>query len=612
MNQKARSVAGGKKSLESFAALLGLDRSGLPCRVSRVAWIEDHLEVQLAVDPADTLTLVIEAGKGEEQTRAFLSTGHLDIWYLGEQMTDELEALLGAAIQNWPDLTIQKLQSDLFEDPDLKEITRPVEDRGNRGPAPSRAAPGQPDQEHREAPQHFEAGIWDSAGSYADFLGSETIELMPFESIEASNPFVRISHSDLECTSFSPQERPSNLNLVEYPWITEAEGPELKAQETAFCTDLTEHSVIMGCNQKVCELMDHVLAQDLDKPIIFTNTCLPATTAEDVISVLKRYQAKAPLKITSHNRALTDFEDDMLEPLLVDRRQAAEKSSTSGDPRSVNLVGFSRDDSLEELKELLARLGVRLNTAILPQVSEEDMDRFPRAALNVFWKISRSWQSFERHLTADSRIPSISPLGPFGIRGTREWLEAIVSALGLEAEVQPAVDERLEPLRGEWERLSRAAGECRVGLVVRPRDVDFLEDPMYTCGVPVVPMLEELGFQIEILIQADAESSSGLLQRVAALLEEPQRSRLATFDSLAEMRAALADSQAQAFFSNFVFDWRLTEAGKNRFSLKHFEKGIQGALHTLRQITAICRTPFFKQYARIYRRTGLGLRPRRS
>ena len=604
-------ITGGKQSLESFSGLLGLDRTGLPWRVTRVSWIEDHFEVQLSGDAADSLILVIEAGKGEEQTRCFLSTGLLDVWYLGEQMTDELEALLGRAVDSWQDLAIDKLRAGLLEDPELEEIREPVERRGDGGPAPSLTAPGRPEQEPGEAPRHFEAGIWDSEGSYADFLACETIELMPFESIEASNPFVRVSHSDLECTSFSPQERPSNLDLVEYPWITEAEGPALKEQESAFCTDLTEHSVIMGCNQKVCDLMDHVLELDLGKPIIFTNTCLPATTAEDVISVLRRYQAKAPMNITSHNRALTDFEDDMLEPLLVDRRLAAEKTAPAADPHSVNLVGFPRDESLDELKELLSNLGIRVNTAILPQVSEEDMDCFPRAALNVFWRISRSWQQFEQLLTKNGRIPSISPRGPFGIRGTRDWLETIASALDLDVEVQPVVEKHLDPLRDEWERLAAAASGLRLGLVARPRDVDFLEDPMYTCGVPVLAMLEELGFQLEILIQADADRREGLLQRVSALLEDPAKCRLATFESLEEMRLALADSRAQAFISNFVFDWRLTEAGKNRFSLKHFEKGIRGALETLRRITAICRLPFFKKYARAYRRTNLGLKPRR-
>jgi nitrogenase molybdenum-iron protein alpha/beta subunit len=610
MSQNARRVAGGKQSLGSFSSLLGLDRAGLPFRATQVSWLEDHFEVELDQDSADTLVLVIEASKGENQTRSFMSTGLLDIWYLGEQMTDELEAVLSEAIGTWSGLTVDRLLSGLLEDPDLKEIPRPLEPRVGAPQAAPDVAYSGTDQ---EAPRPFEAGIWDSAGSYADFLGCETIELMPFESIEASNPFVRISHSDLECTSsFSPKEMPSNLNLVEHTWITQAEGTAPKAQETSFCTDLTEHSVIMGCNQKVCELMDHVLARNLGKPIIFTNTCLPATTAEDVISVLKRYQDKAPVNITSHNRALTDFEDDMLQPLLVDRRLAAEQTADPADPRAINLVGFPRDESLDELEELLSGLGVRLNTAILPQVSEDDMARFPRAALNVFWRLSRSWQQFHQHLSRDSRIPSISPRGPFGIRGTRDWLKAIVSELGLEADVPAVVEKHLDPLRGAWEALAATVRASRVGLVVRPRDVDFLRDPMYTCGVPVLAMLEELGFQMEILIQTDEETGEGLVQRVSELLEDPARCRLATFDSLEKMREALANSKAQAFFSNFVFDWRLTEAGKNRFSLKHFEKGIRGAVKTARQITGICRIPFYKDYARAYRRTEMGLRPRRN
>jgi hypothetical protein len=60
--------------------------------------------------------------------------------------------------------------------------------------------------------------------------------------------------------------------------------------------------------------------------------------------------------------------------------------------------------------------------------------------------------------------------------------------------------------------------------------------------------------------------------------------------------------------SNHTFDWRLTEAGKNRISLRHFEKGLEGALRTARRLLGVCRVAFAQRYARFLARDALGRR----
>jgi hypothetical protein len=78
------------------------------------------------------------------------------------------------------------------------------------------------------------------------------------------------------------------------------------------------------------------------------------------------------------------------------------------------------------------------------------------------------------------------------------------------------------------------------------------------------------------------------------------------------MRDALAESKADAVFSNYCFDWRLTEAGKNRVSTQYFEKGLAGAVRTLQRLVRTCRTPFLKNYAGYLKRTGMGRLTRKS
>jgi len=67
-------------------------------------------------------------------------------------------------------------------------------------------------------------------------------------------------------------------------------------------------------------------------------------------------------------------------------------------------------------------------------------------------------------------------------------------------------------------------------------------------------------------------------------------------------------SPANAFLTYHFFDWRVTQGGKNLFSLQHLEAGPLGALRTAKRLINICRTPFFRKYGRYLKRTSEGLR----
>lgn len=616
---QGRRLAGGRHSLRIFSRLLGLGAAGRDPRVLRAHWLEDHFEIEVGRGREPWVVLVIEDRPAEEEEVRFLASRRLQLWYRAEHLPAGLALVLEHGVKRWGAVDLDRLQTAMAADPELNELPAVSDGPRSRDPSPAVAQgtgpdgadgageePGALDQEP------FPVGTWAPDETFGDFFATETLELMPYEPIEAANPFVRISHSDLECLSFMPREKASNLNLVDFPWIA-ARGDEaapLKAMETTLCTDLTEESVILGCNAKVGEAMDQALALAGDAPIIFTNTCLPATTSEDVVSVLKRYRRHASVNVVSHNRADTEFDEDMLESLLVGRRLAARSRSVPVEPTGVNLVGYARDRNREELTALLDGLGIPINTAVLPEVSAADMDRYPWAALCVFGRCSRYWDHFYEQLRLDCPIPWIAPPAPYGVAGTRAWLAAVATALGCEAKLEAVWQARFEPLAERWAALRRRAGELTVGLVVGSRDLVSLQDPGCTDGAPLLQVLGEAGFQIEIAVQTGA-GCEDLAERLAALPDLPERSRIEIFNDLASLRRSLAAGRSAAVVSNYSFDWRLSEAGKNRIGLRLFEPGLNGALRTVERILHVCQVPFRRRYARHLARTAMGLRPGR-
>ena len=83
----------------------------------------------------------------------------------------------------------------------------------------------------------------------------------------------------------------------------------------------------------------------------------------------------------------------------------------------------------------------------------------------------------------------------------------------------------------------------------------------------------------------------------------PQRHVFKGFMTMEMLRQRLADSTAKAFYSVHTSDWRLTEAGKNRFSVQHFELGVPGAIRTMNRLADLCNTTLYQEYRRFFART---------
>ena len=605
----------GRSLLRRF---LGLDGPADLFSVARARWRPGRLEVTVAAADGETTELVLETSAGAAGRRAFLSNGRFDLWYR-DRLPEKLDTRLREAAARWPTAPLERLLAPLEVDarPTAPDGTSagghpgPVRRDADDGRRSSRGTAGPPGTTDGRAGK-TRLGTWDLEASFADFLGRDALELMPFEAIEAGNPLVRISHSDLECLSFMPRECPANLNLVDFPWIAadERRGTPVKQQELMLCTDLTERSVILGCDAGLRRVLDGVLALDPGKPIVFSNTCLPATTGEDVMSVVRRYKDRAPVSVVSHNRAAPDRDDDMPGTLACAPPATGAAGRMRRRPDLVNLIGFPHDRSLEELARLLAGLGLRINAALLPVVDPAELARFPRAALNVFHHTNRFWEDAYRRLADRHPIPALHPPNPYGVAGTRAWLAAVAAATKRRARTRNAWRRSFGPLRTAWQRLTAQARDLTVGLVLRPEDVECLEDPGRTNGIPLLAVLAELGIALELWIHAPDGVSGELRRRLEALRPAVGGAgwRVAPFDGFDELRRALRASPAAAVVGNHTFDWRLTEAGKNRISFAHFEPGLDGALRTARRLLEVCRTPFVRRYARFLARDDLGRR----
>jgi hypothetical protein len=598
---EGRRLAGGKTSCEALTRLFGLD--GTPFPVKKVGWLDHHLEV--AVDLGQGQEAVFSLERKQAGTNAYLLTETLAVYYRGENIPVAMDnAVRKLAPARLADFTIEKLAELMAGDPQLGE--------------PGLALP--PDVNAQKRPSN-QLDTWGSDDAYAEFFAGGEISRGQLDSIDPGKLFHMVQHCDNECLLVTPHSIAPLIQMVDYPWDDRVRNIGAQRVEQLFnildedgadnmvTTELDEQDVIRGNPGKLRAVLDYVTTRPGagSKIVFFSNTCVPTMTGEDVESVVRQYQrdTKVPiLYLTVTPRSMVSVFHD----LLVERRVEAERATEHPDFHAVNLIGYPEARAVNEARDMLSRFGVRVNTQLLPQLDLERVLALPQAALNVFLP-NGLWQHLYDQLLFDSRIPHISPTPPYGLEGSRRWCKAIVEALEVDTDFDHEWEKYLAEHREAWQRVTARAASHRLGFVVRAEEVYYLTDPSRTWGVPLVELFEEAGFGLDVFLKVhDRTTAQKTAGAIHSLFGRPEAHRIKGFNSFDMLEQRLAASPCEAVFSHHFFDWRVSSAGKNRFTLQHMEMGLPGTLRTLERLVGICETPFFRRYQRYLARTAEGLR----
>jgi len=589
---QGRFAPGGPRSRAFFSGLLGLDPAPREdgTRVVAVGWMGDHAEVEVAGPGGQWVVLHLERFQAGHER--LVASEHLSLHYRGERVWPELARLLrrvklGAT-------TLEDLAAAVGGDPDV--------DRA-RDRVPRSSANDQSRYDEKSL-----LSTWDSSETWSQFFAVAEIAHNRLDSFDVFERGTVIQHCDRDCLLVSPRGPVPMVERVFFPWLERVRaigraprqrdaprGDAARRRGSMATTDLRERDVVMGSLGKLEKALDHVLERGVDDMLLLTCTCVPFVTGEDVTSLVERYRPKVDRPFlfltTTPQSSIGVFRE-----ILVGKRQAAEAAAGEPDPRAVNLVGYAREPALDEMRALLGEAGIRVNAVFIPEMDFSVVAELPRAPLHVLYP-NALWQSTYDQLLFESRIGSVTPPAPFGLRGTEAWLGQVTEAAGVPADAGAIVGRAFEPHRAAFEALRAEAAGHRLGFVVGADDVHRLCDPAGTWGVPLLSMVEELGFSVDVLIRAgDRRTAYASARKVQAVFARPERHTFKAFADRERLARLLADGSFDAVYSDHLFDTRLSSAGKAQFSLQEFEKGIAGAIRTAERLLQICRFPFYRRY----------------
>ena len=95
-----------------------------------------------------------------------------------------------------------------------------------------------------------------------------------------------------------------------------------------------------------------------------------------------------------------------------------------------------------------------------------------------------------------------------------------------------------------------------------------------------------MGFETEILFYAPG----GKLPKAVKDI------KVTPFTDPETLKSVLEKGEFRAVYSDIFFDKRITRAGKNQFSMRTFEAGLNGALRSLERMVGLCRHDFYSRY----------------
>lgn len=409
-------------------------------------------------------------------------------------------------------------------------------------------------------------------------------------------PVTVVHHADIECHASDAPRFDGSVNFLNFPrqepWPVAPRGADARLQGGSrfLLTDMDDRDVIKGADTRLEHLLSKVgdpydPAHEAPAPVapgvvFVVPTCISLITGDDIDAATHRPGVRRRMPVLNIGNQNDPFA--AMFRLVANEPDFRARASR---PHRVNFVGLPYFDGRSALFALLREGGVEVGCELLPAFDLDQARDYCAAAAQVLYPSDQAREIHEQAL-ASLGLETIAPPAPFGLEGTRHWLEAVGAVVGRDAQCAEAFQRAFAARRSRWEALRARAREVTLGFVIDDTTAEILREPTRLQGVPLVRLLLECGFSLEALrYEAPGRTASSLPGFTTRVFTTP-----------AELSATLRDSPARAFYSDVFFDDRLSRAGKEIFSLRDVAMGLDGAVATLERLLARVERPFLRRY----------------
>ncbi|MBI5622371.1 MAG: hypothetical protein HY924_01195 [Elusimicrobia bacterium] len=564
-------LVAGRTALKAMARALGLDAQTSGWKLQALCSLgEDNIRLGLVSPKAGQRLAFCLVAK--DDPTALAKTRNLGLAPDGDS-SPALERFLKAMSLRLGPLSLQDILALIRKDPETFAEVEPTGPAESRLMVPLAAGPI----------NLLEAG-------WRNFFGDQDFEVLLGYPELSMKDTVYARYSDRECLYSWAGNDPRKWSFFAYPMRVPSDSFGAAVFRKGVIMELSERDMVLGPAEKADALVSSVAerAKASDAQfVVFNHFCTTIVMGEDFAEVGRRMETasgKKTIRWSHRDRDLLDnfgdyFRSTIGKPGFFDQ---------TPDPDAVNLFHFPTDYREAQLVPFLKELGLSVNLSLFPDVEFPAVAKLPKARLQIFCEAT-SYQAKLHELLSKGPRPVLTVKAPYGIEGTKACYESIAKAAGKEAAFAKAWDRKVSSAGPVWDAMRKKAFGMRVAFVAADNTLPRLWALRHGQGPPLMRMLQEMGFGVDILYH-DPHAEG---------VEAPEGKdmTLSTFRTPAELAEALRQGSFQAVYSDIFFDWRLTKAGKARFSSKDFEMGLDGALRSLQRLLGACGMPFYSRYS---------------
>ncbi|NVB41386.1 AAA family ATPase [Pseudenhygromyxa sp. WMMC2535] len=400
-----------------------------------------------------------------------------------------------------------------------------------------------------------------------------------------------VDHTDIECFFHAPISEDWLPSFFNTPACADEDRvAHVEGRARMLFTDIGDVDVIKGADRLVDEALE-LLAElpESERPdsVVVQGGCLPEVTGDDLEASAARTRGKLRLPVL----AVGQHNDPSAKALGEGFAGREISSSRPLDATGVVLMGMPAFIGRDELVALLEAAGISVLATVLPEMDEDSIDQLCRAGLLVEYP----WERYEVPMAriGERLVPArrVRPPAPFGLEGSRRWLMTIARALGRGAQMAEVLEPVEAGLRERWSALQARARRIRVGFVIEHAHWRSVLSARRSLGVPLLEILGEMGFGVDVLAYAGTRSKPPPEERYDEL-------RIRWYRDVDELDALLGAGEVAAWYSEMHYDRRLTRKGCNTFSMRALNMGPRGALNSLEAMLDAVELPFYRSYAR--------------
>lgn len=225
---------------------------------------------------------------------------------------------------------------------------------------------------------------------------------------------------------------------------TELKSSEKKYEQKIFCSEVKEDQLVFGAHEALAAALDEV--EECDPSFVgLLNSCATSLIGDDLSGVFHGKKLAHPM-VSVDSGGLSGQFWEGFNSAMVKLLETLQLKPQAAIPGTVNIIGCCvsypawRGD-LHELERLLTLLGLRVICVVgADEVSLTELKSLPKASLNLVVYPELGLVTAKKLQEQLGQPYLVAPV-PYGLQGSKAWMEKVAAFMNLQPNWQTINDE---------------------------------------------------------------------------------------------------------------------------------------------------------------------------